>query len=54
MQEYHKLVQVGALRSDDYQTRIIQKLQTLHDALAVYEPPPSSGGSSLVNNLSPL
>ena len=39
MQEYQKLVQAGALRSDDHQTRIIQKLQTLHDALAVYDPP---------------
>ena len=54
MQEYQKLVQAGALRSDDHQTRIIQKLQSLHDALAVYDPPPPSGGSSLVNRFSPL
>ncbi|KAI9447279.1 AFG1-like ATPase-domain-containing protein, partial [Lactarius psammicola] len=45
MQEYQKLVQVGALKSDDHQTRIIQKLQALHNALAVYNPP--SRGSSL-------
>ncbi|KAI9434449.1 AFG1-like ATPase [Lactarius indigo] len=51
MQEYQKLVQVGALRSDDHQTRIIQKLQSLHDALAVYDSPPPSGGSSLFSLL---
>ncbi|KAH9036043.1 AFG1-like ATPase [Lactarius deliciosus] len=51
MQEYQKLVQVGALTSDDHQTRIIQKLQSLHDALAVYDPPPPSGGSSLLSLL---
>ena len=54
MQEYQKLVQAGALRSDDHQTRIIQKLQALHDALAVYDPPSPSGGPSLVNMLFPL
>ncbi|KAI0252070.1 ATPase [Lactifluus subvellereus] len=41
MQEYQKLVEAGALRPDDHQTRIIQKLQGLHDALAVYDPPPA-------------
>jgi protein AFG1 len=51
MQEYHKLVQAGALRSDDHQTRIIQKLQSLHDAIAVYDPPSPSGGSSLLSFL---
>ncbi|KAH9026868.1 AFG1-like ATPase-domain-containing protein [Lactarius hengduanensis] len=51
MQEYQKLVQVGALRSDDHQTRIIQKLQSLHNALAFYDPPPPSGGSSLLSLL---
>ncbi len=50
MQEYQKLVQAGALRSDDHQTRIIQKLQALHDALAVYDAPPLSGGSALVSD----
>jgi protein AFG1 len=49
MQEYQKLVEAGALRSDDYQTRIIQKLQGLHDALAVYDPPPPAETLSLVN-----
>lgn len=51
MQEYKKLVQAGALRLDDHQTRIIQKLQALHDALAVYDPPTPSGGSSLLSFL---
>jgi len=46
--EYNKLVEAGKLRSDDYQTQIIQKLQALHDALAVYDPPPSVGPPSLV------
>ena len=46
--EYNKLVEAGELRSDDYQTQIIQKLQALHDALALYDPPPSAGPPSLV------
>ena len=48
MHEYNKLVEAGKLRSDDYQTQIIQKLQALHDALALYDPPPSAGPPSLV------
>ncbi|EPQ59175.1 AFG1-like ATPase [Gloeophyllum trabeum ATCC 11539] len=40
LQQYHTLVQKGALKKDDHQTRIIQKLQKLHDQLANYEPPP--------------
>jgi predicted ATPase len=48
MHEYNKLVEAGKLRSDDYQTQIIQKLQALHDALALYDPPPSTGPPSLV------
>jgi hypothetical protein len=51
--EYDKLVEAGKLRSDDYQTQIIQKLQALHDALALYDPPPSAGPPSLVR-ISPL
>ncbi len=51
--EYNKLVEAGKLRSDDYQTHIIQKLQSLHDALALYDPPPSAGPPSLVS-ISPL
>lgn len=53
MHEYNKLVEAGKLRSDDYQTQIIQKLQTLHDALALYDPPPSAAPPSLVR-ISPL
>ncbi|KAI0294607.1 ATPase [Multifurca ochricompacta] len=51
MQEYHKLVASGALSSDDYQTRIIQKLQALHDLLALYDPPPPAGPPSLLSRL---
>lgn len=46
--EYNKLVEAGKLRSDDYQTQIIRKLQALHDALALYDPPPSALPPSLV------
>jgi protein AFG1 len=53
MQEYEKLVEAGTLRPDDYQTQIIRKLQDLHDALALYDPPPPAGPPSLVN-ISPL
>lgn len=49
MKEYEKLVKAGTLRSDDYQTQIVQKLQALHDALVVYDPQPSLGAPSLVN-----
>jgi hypothetical protein len=48
MHEYNKLVEAGKLRSDDYQTQIIQKLQALHNALVLYDPPPSAGPPSLV------
>ncbi|EIM87914.1 AFG1-like ATPase [Stereum hirsutum FP-91666 SS1] len=40
MEEYKKLIDKGALRPDDHQTRIIQKLQDLHDQLVDYVPPP--------------
>ena len=49
MHEYDKLVKAGKLTSDDYQTQIIQKLQALHDALNLYDPPPSAGPPSLVS-----
>jgi predicted ATPase len=54
MQEYRKLVEAGGLRLDDHQTRIIQKLQNLHDALAVYAPPPPAGTLSLVSMCPPF
>ncbi|KAI0797000.1 AFG1-like ATPase [Abortiporus biennis] len=37
--QYHKLVEAGTLRADPHQTRIIEKLQRLHDDLLTYEPP---------------
>ncbi|KAG6875433.1 hypothetical protein C0992_003839 [Termitomyces sp. T32_za158] len=39
MCEYQKLIAGGALRGDDHQTRIIQKLQDLHSNLIDYNPP---------------
>jgi len=51
MQEYEKLVATGTITPDDYQTQIIRKLQTLHDALAVYDPPPLVGTPSLFSRL---
>jgi protein AFG1 len=39
LQRYHNLVQSGALRSDNHQTRIIETLQQLHDKLIDYNPP---------------
>jgi protein AFG1 len=36
---YQELLETGALRGDDHQTRIIQKLQGLHDRLVAYTPP---------------
>ncbi|PPQ70446.1 hypothetical protein CVT26_013940 [Gymnopilus dilepis] len=37
--QYQKLIDSGALRGDEHQTRIIQKLQDLHDKLVDYSPP---------------
>ncbi|KAF4619457.1 hypothetical protein D9613_005293 [Agrocybe pediades] len=39
IRQYKKLIDTGVLRGDDHQTRIIQKLQDLHDKLIIYEPP---------------
>ncbi|KAG6854339.1 hypothetical protein C0991_007844 [Blastosporella zonata] len=39
MGEYQKLTATGVLRGDEHQTRIIQKLQDLHDKLIDYNPP---------------
>ena len=49
IQEYEKLVVAGALRPDDYQTQIIRKLQALHGALVVYDPPSPPEAPSIVN-----
>ncbi|KAF7332377.1 AFG1-like ATPase [Mycena kentingensis (nom. inval.)] len=37
--QYLRLVRSGTLRGDDHQTRIIEKLQGLHDRLRSYTPP---------------
>ncbi|KAF8812204.1 AFG1-like ATPase [Phlegmacium glaucopus] len=51
LRQYRKLIDSGVLQGDDYQTRIIQKLQDLHDELLNYDPPvipyPSSENSLL-------
>ncbi|KAF8165583.1 AFG1-like ATPase-domain-containing protein [Crassisporium funariophilum] len=39
LRQYQKLIDTGVLRGDDHQTRIIQKLQDLHDQLLTYKPP---------------
>ncbi|KAJ7752827.1 AFG1-like ATPase-domain-containing protein [Mycena maculata] len=51
--QYRKLVASGALRGDDHQTRIIQKLQDLHDKLVGYDPPRISqpGPASIFSRL---
>lgn len=54
LEQYKKLVDSGVLRADDHQTRIIQKLQRLHDDLATYEPPQIDTSSSSLSILSRL
>jgi peroxisome-assembly ATPase len=52
LRQYQKLIESGVLRGDEYQTRIIQKLQELHDKLSKYDPPMipySSSENSLVS-----
>lgn len=54
LRQYQKLIDSGALRGDDHQTRIIQKLQDLHDELIRYVPPEipeESNSNSLVSIL---
>ncbi|KAK0461734.1 AFG1-like ATPase-domain-containing protein [Desarmillaria tabescens] len=38
--QYRRLIDTGTLKGDKHQTRIIQKLQNLHDQLVRYTPPP--------------
>ena len=42
LEQYQRLLESGTLRGDDHQTRIICKLQDLHDKLLHYSPPPIS------------
>lgn len=39
LQKYHTMVEAGALRPDDHQTKIIQILQDLYNKLLEYSPP---------------
>ncbi|KAF9266344.1 AFG1-like ATPase [Marasmius fiardii PR-910] len=50
LQQYNFLINKGTLRGDEHQTRIIQKLQDLHDQLLDYTPPsiPEASSSSSV------
>lgn len=57
MRQYKKFINSGVLRGDDHQTRIIQKLQDLHDELLNYDPPIipySSSENSIVSLLDPF
>ncbi|KAL0949226.1 hypothetical protein HGRIS_009305 [Hohenbuehelia grisea] len=58
LERYHSLVHSGALRGDEDQTRIIQKLQDLHDQLLSYDAPPvpshSTSSNSLLSRLLPF
>lgn len=52
LRQYHELINNGTLQGDDHQTRIIQKLQDLHDNLVNYQPPPipeAASSTSLVS-----
>ena len=40
LEQYRRLVDSGALKADEHQTRIIQRLQRLRDDLVTYDPPP--------------
>jgi hypothetical protein len=56
IQQYRKLITDKTLRGDDHQTRIIHKLQDLHDQLKTYNPPiipDSSLQHSIVRPISP-
>ncbi|KAI0340917.1 AFG1-like ATPase [Trametopsis cervina] len=54
LEQYHRLVESGALRADDHQTRIIKGLQRLHDDLATYDPPPIPSSTPSLSLLSRL
>ncbi|KAK0206917.1 AFG1-like ATPase-domain-containing protein [Desarmillaria ectypa] len=44
--QYRRLIDTGMLKGDEHQTRIIQKLQKLHDQLVHYTPPPAPDSSA--------
>lgn len=46
LERYHHLINAGTLHGDDHQTRIIQKLQNLHEQVAKYVPPPVPSSTS--------
>jgi len=52
IEQYHKLLESGVLHGDDHQTRIIRKLQDLHDKLLHYTPPPISSPTPLTSFVS--
>ena len=52
IEQYHRLLESGVLRGDGHQTRIIRKLQDLHDKLLHYTPPPISSPAPLTSFVS--
>ncbi|GBE79894.1 Uncharacterized protein SCP_0210960 [Sparassis crispa] len=54
LEHYSTLIESGTLQQDDHQTRIIEKLQGLHDEIVKYHPPeisPLPAQRSLVSRL---
>ncbi|KAF9057910.1 AFG1-like ATPase-domain-containing protein [Panaeolus papilionaceus] len=54
LRQYMKMIDSGVLRGDDHQTRIIQKLQDLHDKIIDYHQPPvpeESQANSLLSRI---
>ncbi|KAI0082340.1 AFG1-like ATPase [Panus rudis PR-1116 ss-1] len=54
LEHYQRLVESGAIKPDEHQTRIVKKLQRLHDELVTYEPPPIPSSKSSPSLLSRL
>ncbi|KAF8915260.1 AFG1-like ATPase-domain-containing protein [Mucidula mucida] len=52
LEQYHRSIAAGRLRGDSHQTRIIQKLQDLHDRLLHYTPPPVPDSSASISLIS--
>lgn len=51
LEQYYKLVETGTLKADDHQTRIIERLQRLHDDLLHHNPLPIPSASTSASSL---
>ncbi|KAF8969404.1 AFG1-like ATPase-domain-containing protein [Flammula alnicola] len=54
LRQYQRMIDSGVLQGDDHQTRIIQKLQDLHDQLINYKPaqiPDASHSNTLLSRI---